>query len=382
MRDGSHRGHGWRGHRCSTTAAALCLALVACQANAPAVRDARPAPGALARQERTASARPAAAGTAPPAGDAAASATGQPPTTDPPGAELARRFAQTRGAPAPAAIPPARQPGDNNPGNLVRPSSDVAAEVPRFVFSPDGKRLAFVRLERGLGSIWLAAADGSDARQVLDLGSAHLLLPEEGGWVEAEPQAFFDLRFSPDGSQLFFQTDGWGTSFALYGLDLATGKASFVVDTNGYTVIESCAKQPQREGQIVAYRHSYEVLLATAYDAYFLVDPHGRELGIIGPEPGNVERFLTNSCSLAGAAPVPAAPKIRAKLRTLPTCGGPDQVLRYAPIHFLDGTELALFYVVKRARAHAPRLTLDDIVSPPIPSSELADHFAEICATP
>ena len=303
------------------------------------------------------------------------------PITDPPGAELARSFAARlqAGSKAAPSIPSPRDPGDNNLGSLVRPAGELASELPPFAVSYDKTSLAFIRREQGQSSIWLAAADGSHARPVLDIASAQLQLPSEGGSIDAPAGAIFDLAFSPDGTRIFFQTDGWATSFALYAFEFATGKARFVVDANGYFVISACKRQPKLDGLVVAYRHSYGTLLASAFDAYFLVDLQGRDLGAIGEQPENVERFLSKACSHGPGTPIPAPPKIDGRLKRLPSCGAPDHVLRYAPVHFLDGTELPVFYIVERSRAHMAKLTLDDVQSPPIPLDALAGGLESFC---
>jgi len=299
--------------------------------------------------------------------------------TDPPATELAQRFARmlsTGPRRAEPGLPAPHAANDNNPGNLVRSSEDLASTTTAFALSHDKRQLVFTRREAGASSIWIAAADGSAVRQLFDPKTDRVRLP--GGKREVLASgALFDVRFSRDDRTLFFLTDGWATSLALYRLDLRNRTVTFVIDTNGYNVVEQCDLNPRLEGSIIAYRHSYDTLLATAFDVYFLVDAAGRDLGTLGPEQANVDRYLHNNCALSPprAAPLVVIPP---NLTAMPKCA--DGFLRYAPVHFLDGSELSVFYVVKPGHLHDRRLTLDNVTSPPINLSSLTEAFDEVCA--
>jgi hypothetical protein len=284
--------------------------------------------------------------------------------TDPPADVLARAFAeQLRRNPnaAELELTPPRDPNDNNPGSLVRSADELANVLIPFRLSHDRRQLVFARRDQGVSSIWIAAQDGTKPQRVFDVGSDQAKEPD-GKLARLASDAVYDLQFSGDNRSVFFQADHWATSAALYRLDLATHKAVFVVDANGYNVITRCPKQSQLVGSIIAYRHTYDVLLATAFDVYTLVDPTGHKRGVIGPSPDNVDRYLHNSCAQTASDPPPHV-AIPPRYLTQPACG--DDVLRYAPLHLLDGSELPVFYFVKKSRAHeSPTLDTIDKMGP------------------
>ena len=68
--------------------------------------------------------------------------------------------------------------------------------------SPDGEHLAFIRLEREgdvAGELWIANADGSDARLLVPIG-----VSEDPASSEGEPAAAFRPAWSPDSSKIAF----------------------------------------------------------------------------------------------------------------------------------------------------------------------------------
>jgi len=66
------------------------------------------------------------------------------------------------------------------------------------------------------------------------------------------------------------------------------------------------------------------------------------------------------------------------RLKKFPPCQ--VGVLRYAPVRFLDGTELPVFYVVG-PQHKTGRLTLEVLRAPPISLEDLED-FDAVCAPP
>ena len=100
-------------------------------------------------------------------------------------------------------------------------------------------------------------------------------------------------------------------------------------------------------------------------------------MGTLGPQQGNVERYLHNNCTLSPPIAVPPV-VIPPNLKAMPKCA--DGFLRYAPVHFIDGSELSIFYVVKPGHLHDRRLTLDNITSPAINLDSLIESFDEVCA--
>jgi hypothetical protein len=346
-------------------------------------------PVQIAQASKTVTAEPRSAQPAPPPTPTSTSsaAPAVPETTtprppDPPGEEMARTIAaqlRESGSETAGALPPPRDPNDNNLGSLVRSSTELAAELEPFTRSHDGKHLAFVRKDATSSSLWMADIDGTNARSLFDSRTAEVKT-NDGTLGSLPGESLFDPQFSRDDRRVYFQTDSWATSFALYATELTTGKTAFQVDTNGYDVLDTCEKRPSLEGHLIAYRHSYSTLVATAVDLYFLLDSFGKEVGILGPEPENVARYLASHCSTSPAPPPPPAPSIPPQLRSLPPCGQ-EGVLRYEPILFLDGTILPIFYIVSAKKARVPFKRLDILqdVSAPLRLEDLLESFSEIC---
>jgi len=258
---------------------------------------------------------------------------------------------------------------------LVLPGIELAARALPVAVAHNGKHFAFVRRNGETGSLWLAAIDGDHLQPLFDPEHDKAKLPEGRGLLSSA--ALFDVQFSPDDRAIYFQSEQWATSAALYRLELGQRQPSFVVDANGYRVLVGCAKRPALNGSLIAYRHTYDTLLASAYDVYALVSAHGKPQGLIGPEPANVVRFLQAACTDAKPE-LPPAPTVPERFKTFPPCQ--MGVLRYAPVHFLDGTELPVFYVVG-PQSKTGRLTLEMLVAPPISLADLED-FDAVCVPP
>jgi hypothetical protein len=269
-----------------------------------------------------------------------------PEPEDPSGEDLAMMIAARllEGAAAEDGprLPAPRSESDNNPFALVRPADEIAEEGPAFVISPDEKRFVFVRREgAAFPELWIADVDGSNPQRLVDLRTSVGALAEgESGKIPSE--SLFAPAFSADGRRVYFQTDGWATSLALYSVSTKGGDLRFVSDANGYFVLDECKKR-SLVGSLIAYRHSYSELPASAVDWYFLLDPWGKKLGVVGDAPESVDRYLEKTCGL-GRAP--------ARLKARPGCGG--EVLRYEPRRFLDGSVLELFYWVQVKDARRP----------------------------
>jgi hypothetical protein len=303
-----------------------------------------------------------------------------PNVVDPPAAELARLLAaelkqssradllgRAQGLPAP------RDPNDNNPGNLVLPGIELAARELPFAMAHDRKHFAFVRREGEAGTLWLAAVDGNHLQQLFDPERDKAKLHDGRGLLPSA--VLFDVQFSADDRAIYFQSEQWATSAALYRLELGRRQPSFVIDANGYRVLSDCTKRPALNGSLIAYRHTYDTLLASACDVYALVSAQGRSQGLIGPEPTNVVRFLQGACTDTKPE-LPPAPLVPERLKKFPPCQ--VGVLRYAPVRFLDGTELPVFYVVG-PQHKTGRLTLEMLRAPPISLEDL-EAFDAVCA--
>jgi hypothetical protein len=248
-------------------------------------------------------------------------------------------------------LPRPRSASDNNPFALVRSSGDLAHDGTPVVVSHDGKAMAFIPTVVGQHRVlWVANIDGSDARQVVDLANSLATTPE-GTTEPIASEALFSPSFSADGRLLYFQTDGWATSLALYSVNLRTGAITFVTDANGYEVISEC-RDASLVGSLVAYRHSYSEMPLSAVDWYFLLDKNGERRGVIGPTEDNVQRFLINRCG----APTTQG-SVPAYLKKQPGCN--DFVLVYRPKRLLDGTTLPVFFSIAKEDAARPFESLD-----------------------
>ncbi|GBH31472.1 amidohydrolase family protein [Sphingobium xenophagum] len=99
-------------------------------------------------------------------------------------------------------------------------------------WSPDGKRIAFQSYRRGNFHIWSVAADGSDMRQHTD-----------GLLDDREP------RWSPDGRTIAFSSDRADGRYAIYLLDVASGRVTPL--SSGTTNDSEPCWSP--DGQRIAY---------------------------------------------------------------------------------------------------------------------------------
>lgn len=290
-----------------------------------------------------------------------------PNVVDPPAPELASLLARqlresseadllgrAKGLPAP------RDPHDNNPGGLVLSGIEQAARALPAAVAHDRKHFAFVRRQGESGTLWLSTIDGSRLEQLFDPERDQAKLHDGRGLLPSA--ALFDVQFSADDRAIYFQSEEWATSAALYRFELGHKQPSFVIDANGYRVLSDCTKRPALNGSLIVYRHTYDTLLGRAYDVYALVSPQGKSRGLIGPEPENVVRFLQSACTEQRPEPVPVS-LVPERLKRFPPCR--LGALRYAPVHFLDGTELPVFYVVAPEHQTGP-LTLEMLRTPPL----------------
>jgi hypothetical protein len=290
------------------------------------------------------------------------------------GSDLALQFAHELADGAKAVsleVPVPRSPYDNNPFSLVRSADDIALEErDGFVISHDKKWIAFaVPEDSHVPALWIARADGTEAREIVHLARTNATL-QDGSAGVIPSESLFSLAFSADDRSLYFQTDGWATSLALYSVNVKDGSVRFVVDANGYFVVDACRKR-SLVGNLIAYRHSY-VELQSAVDWYYLLAPSGRELGAIGPGPEYVERFLSKECGAPKPAPVPP------QLLRRPGCDG--MLLRYEPRRFLDGSVLPRFYWVRKEDAFRAFERLDvEARGLPLDVADAEASLAERC---
>ncbi len=128
------------------------------------------------------------------------------------------------------------QPGTGETKNLT----DHKAADTSPIWSPDGKRIAFVSDREGTPDIWTMAADGTDVQQ---------LTKKQGSCS--------GLRWSPDGSRIAFVSAKGGRD-DVYTVEVATGKVAQL------TTDAAAARQPawSPDGKKLSYA-SYSVQYAT-----------------------------------------------------------------------------------------------------------------------
>ena len=95
---------------------------------------------------------------------------------------------------------------------VVGGGAGISVQQPRF--SPDGTRLAFLSDETGWTNLWLAAADGSDAKPLLDENVEH----GDPSWGLGQRS----YAWSPDGASIVFTRNEVGFGSASI-VDVATG---------------------------------------------------------------------------------------------------------------------------------------------------------------
>ena len=141
--------------------------------------------------------------------------------------------------------------------------------------SPDGKWIVYVKPITG-DAISTGADDyqpselwqvDSDGRHPTLLVRCHESFDGEMSTVVAQ---FLDLKFSPDGRLVYFETPAWATSVALHVVDTTNGREHFI-----------CA------GGIDSFRGNNLVTEESVYKGHghqiqkFLRSPEGQMLGIV-----------------------------------------------------------------------------------------------------
>lgn len=177
--------------------------------------------------------------------------------------------------PAPAAPAPKDQPRvlavcSTHTGNaeifLVYPDTGDIKNLTRNkasdtepVWSPDGKRIAFVSDRSGSAEVWVMGADGGDPKQITE---------KSGGCTW--------LRWSPDGKKIAFVSGKSGTDH-IYAADAETGKVKQLTDG------EAACRQPawSPDGKTLAYSY-----YAGVYGIYVMDADGGNKESLAGQGGG------------------------------------------------------------------------------------------------
>jgi len=210
------------------------------------------------------------------------------------------------------------------------PAVEPEAEPP--VTSPSG-RLVARATAAAMGRkahLFVGRKDAISPELVVDAARATPIGAPPGAAKLADTATFSAIAFSHDEHLVYFLSDGWATSAALYSVDLATKDVRFLKDSTGYQVIAGC-KDAKLEGDLVISRHVYD--FASVRDWTFLADPTGNDAAILGPEE-RATAFLSQHCD-GKRAPSPPIPSVPARLRGKLVCK--EFVLEFAPIPLADG---------------------------------------------
>jgi len=166
----------------------------------------------------------------------------------------------------------------------------------REFLSPDDKYVAFVKKsdkeaylvigdpgdyspeDRLADEIWIANADGSNERLLVDMLDAPTEYP---GSKQASLSLCWDLTVSDDGQKFYFMTTQWVTSCALYEVDVNTEEHRYISPANSLRVI----MKGDHKGNLIIEKHKYfELGGSGSYDWLWMISPDGKELGPLGYE--------------------------------------------------------------------------------------------------
>ncbi|EBJ6950738.1 hypothetical protein DYJ22_09245 [Salmonella enterica] len=106
-----------------------------------------------------------------------------------------------------------------------------------------------------------------------------LLTTKHSEKPEKELSGFSNLILSPDNNTLYFHTDAWVTSPAIYKMDLKTYKPHYIVD--GY--LHCLVRTGKYKGDLIVSQHRYYVQGGT-YNPISLFTPQGKKLGVVGDD--------------------------------------------------------------------------------------------------
>jgi len=165
------------------------------------------------------------------------------------------------------------------------------------LLSPDGKNLVYLRKSKNTAIDDMSdgspeQTDYADQIWIVNLktGKEKCLVSDEDKTPreEAFPQLtrnrayIFNLRFSPDGSKLYFQTSAAPTTAALYVVDIRTQKDRFFMYALDFDVIYT----GKYKNHLIVQKHKY-FLGCGSYNWYWLVNEKGQEVDAIAEEePG------------------------------------------------------------------------------------------------
>jgi hypothetical protein len=157
------------------------------------------------------------------------------------------------------------------------------------------------------------------------------------------------MVLSPDDKVLYVLTNGWATTNIIYAVDLTSGKARFVSDSNRLQVISDCT-DPKLIGKLVLQLLHTRLRGHAVMDYRYLGDEDGTVIGVLGRSDENVARFLALRCGRGTAAPAPQIKLPNAfKTDRRVECKDAGLLIKHDAIDQLDGTTAHLFTAVDAA---------------------------------
>jgi hypothetical protein len=157
--------------------------------------------------------------------------------------------------------------------------------------SADRRWIAFVRIDPSIpvdedqapySELWILDRSSALAKPLVK--QHYSIKPEDNIGALGKP------AFSPDGSSIYFLSKAWMTSGAIHSFDLKTQKSKFISPGNSLYVIG----QGKYKGYLIASKHKY-FLGAGSYDFLWLVDPVGKEIGMVGEDESRIDDFVLAS---------------------------------------------------------------------------------------
>ncbi len=181
-------------------------------------------------------------------------------------------------------------------GNLVYVSASGATELLTEtgadgspVISPDRTQVAFTRLRprENTDSNDLNSGSLSDVYviRISDHALTKIVTAAHSAHPENELSGINSLKFSPDGSTLYFSTAAWVTSGAIHAVPVQGGHERFVTKGNGFAVVQ----HGKYAGYLVANQHRY-MEGHGSWDPYVLISPEGKEIKVLGEFDGDQTR--------------------------------------------------------------------------------------------
>lgn len=163
------------------------------------------------------------------------------------------------------------------------PSKSASAKNPddsKPVYSPDRKKLAFIRTSKDVVSagngdvpadvVYLADASNPGAAQPLFKKGGKFKSGQQIG--EINFGGIETVAFSPDSTKLYFLNAAYAVSGAIVEIDLKTRAIRYVIDGNSLDF----EKSGKFKGNLLVARHKYDD--NGAYNVLCIVSPAGKEL--------------------------------------------------------------------------------------------------------